>query len=163
MLDIYNWKTSLWLKNWKLYTNMPILFIRVDADVIVNEISNKGRPHSFCGNISGNTSKKNELKILPFDHIDIMPLPIGQASLKSGGGRLHAPGYKICRLDRRADKHITTALLREYCHNDLNTTRFYTILKAANCVTRQMSEQYNASTYAQIRRANSRGALLNTN
>jgi hypothetical protein len=36
--------------------------------------------------------KKHKI-VIPqgFDHIDIMPIPIGQASLKIYGGRLHAP------------------------------------------------------------------------
>ena len=36
--------------------------------------------------------KKHKITMLQaFDHIDIMPIPIGQASLKIYGGRLHAP------------------------------------------------------------------------
>ena len=47
-----------------------------------------------------------------FDHIDIMPLPIGQASLKIYGGRLHAPKLQDLPIEpKRADKRITTRLI----------------------------------------------------
>lgn len=80
-----------------------------------------------------------------FDHIDIIQLPIGQASLKIYGGRLHAP--KLQELPIEPNSHIDEsqrAILREYCHNDLHTTHIlYDALKPQIALREQMSKQYN--------------------
>ena len=79
-----------------------------------------------------------------FDHIDIMPLPIGQASLKIYGGRLHAP--KMQELPIEPNALITPEqreVLRHYCHNDLQVTRIlYDELRPQIALREQMSEQY---------------------
>lgn len=58
-----------------------------------------------------------------WDHIDLIELAIGQASLKIYGGRLHAP--KMQDLPIEPDASINAeqrAQLREYCRNDLEIT-----------------------------------------
>ena len=69
--------------------------------------------------------KKHKINIPQgFDHIDIIELPIGQASLKIYGGRLHAP--KLQDLPIEPSAIITPEqreTLRLYCHNDLQVTR----------------------------------------
>ena len=89
--------------------------------------------------------KKHKI-VIPsaFDHIDIINLPIGQASLKIYGGRLHAP--KLQDLPIEPSAIITPeqrAILREYCHNDLQVTRIlYEELKPQIALREQMSKQY---------------------
>ena len=79
-----------------------------------------------------------------FDHIDIMPIPIGQASLKIYGGRLHAPKMQDLPIEPSAlisPFHRKT--LRLYCHNDLEVTRIlYEELKPQIALREQMSKQY---------------------
>ena len=89
--------------------------------------------------------KKHKINIpSSFDHIDIMPLPIGQASLKIYGGRLHAP--KMQELPIEPNALITPEqreVLRHYCHNDLQVTRIlYDELRPQIALREQMSEQY---------------------
>ena len=89
--------------------------------------------------------KKHKINIpSSFDHIDIMPLPIGQASLKIYGGRLHAP--KMQELPIEPNATITPEqreVLRHYCHNDLQVTRIlYDELRPQIALREQMSEQY---------------------
>ena len=80
-----------------------------------------------------------------FDHIDIMPLPIGQASLKIYGGRLHAP--KMQELPIEPNATITPEqreILRHYCHNDLQVTRIlYDELRPQIALREQMSKTYD--------------------
>lgn len=80
-----------------------------------------------------------------WQHIDIIALPIGQASLKIYGGRLHAPKLQDLPIEPNAlISAPQRALLREYCHNDLNTTKIlYDALKPQIVLREQMSEQYN--------------------
>ena len=90
--------------------------------------------------------KKHKINIPQgFDHIDIMPLPIGQASLKIYGGRLHAP--KMQELPIEPNATITPEqreVLRHYCHNDLQVTRIlYEELKPQIALREQMSKQYS--------------------
>ena len=90
--------------------------------------------------------KKHKITMLQaFDHIDIIEIPIGQASLKIYGGRLHAP--KLQDLPIEPSALITPeqrAILREYCHNDLEVTRLlYEALKPQIALREQMSKQYN--------------------
>ena len=89
--------------------------------------------------------KKHKINIpASFDHIDIMPIPIGQASLKIYGGRLHAP--KMQELPIEPNATITPEqreVLRHYCHNDLQVTRIlYDELRPQIALREQMSEQY---------------------
>lgn len=89
--------------------------------------------------------KKHKI-IIPqgFDHIDIMPIPIGQASLKIYGGRLHAPKLQDLPIEPSAlitPFHRKT--LRLYCHNDLQVTRIlYEELRPQIALREQMSKQY---------------------
>ncbi len=90
-------------------------------------------------------SKNHKLSIpSAFDHIDIINLPIGQASLKIYGGRLHAP--KMQDLPIEPSAIITPEqrkTLRLYCHNDLQVTRIlYEELKPQIALREQMSKQY---------------------
>lgn len=90
--------------------------------------------------------KKHKINIpTAFDHIDIIELPIGQASLKIYGGRLHAP--KLQDLPIEPNAIITSeqrAILREYCHNDLQVTHIlYDELRPQIALREQMSKQYN--------------------
>lgn len=80
-----------------------------------------------------------------WQHIDIIALPVGQASLKIYGGRLHAPKLQDLPIEPNAlISAPQRALLREYCHNDLNTTKIlYDALKPQIALREQMSEQYN--------------------
>ena len=89
--------------------------------------------------------KKHKINIpTAFDHIDIMPIPIGQASLKIYGGRLHAP--KMQDLPIEPSAIITPeqrSILREYCHNDLQVTRIlYDELRPQIALREQMGKQY---------------------
>ena len=89
--------------------------------------------------------KKNKINIpASFDHIDIMPIPIGQASLKIYGGRLHAPKLQDLPIEPSAIIIASQrAILREYCHNDLQVTRIlYEELKPQIALREQMSKQY---------------------
>ena len=90
--------------------------------------------------------KKHKINIpASFDHIDIMPIPIGQASLKIYGGRLHAPKMQDLPIEPSAlisPFHRKT--LRLYCHNDLQVTRIlYEELKPQIALREQMSKQYS--------------------
>jgi hypothetical protein len=83
--------------------------------------------------------KKHKINIPQgFDHIDIMPIPIGQASLKIYGGRLHAPKLQDLPIEPSAlitPFHRKT--LRLYCHNDLAShAHFVRRTKASNRLTR---------------------------
>jgi len=90
---------------------------------------------------------KHHKLVIPksFDHIDIIELPIGQASLKIYGGRLHAP--KLQDLPIEPSALITPeqrAILREYCHNDLEVTRLlYEALKPQIELREKMGAQYD--------------------
>ena len=90
--------------------------------------------------------KKHKI-VIPsaFDHIDIIEIPIGQASLKIYGGRLHAP--KLQDLPIEPSALITPeqrAILREYCHNDLEVTRLlYEALKPQIELREKMGAQYD--------------------
>ena len=90
--------------------------------------------------------KKHKINIpASFDHIDIMPIPIGQASLKIYGGRLHAQKLQDLPIEPSAIIIASQrATLREYCHNDLQVTRIlYDELKPQIALREQMSKQYD--------------------
>lgn len=79
-----------------------------------------------------------------WDHIDLIELAIGQASLKIYGGRLHAP--KMQDLPIEPDASISPeqrAQLREYCRNDLEMTAIlYRQLEPQIALRVTMGEQY---------------------
>lgn len=78
------------------------------------------------------------------DHIDIIEVAPGIASLKIYGGRLHAP--KLQDLPIELDASITPkqrGQLREYCANDLRTTlALFKKLEPQITLREQMGEQY---------------------
>jgi len=79
-----------------------------------------------------------------WDHIDLIELPIGKASLKIYGGRLNAHTIQDLPID--PDQSITYDLrepMRQYCHNDLHTTKLlYDNLVNQIDLRVRMSEQY---------------------
>lgn len=93
-----------------------------------------------------NNMKHWQLGIEPVkcDHIDIIEVAPGIASLKIYGGRLHAP--KIQDLPIEPDADITTEqrlLLQQYCENDLYTTDLlYQKLELQIKLREQMSSEY---------------------
>ena len=79
-----------------------------------------------------------------WDHIDLIEVAPGQASLKIYGGRLHAP--RLQDLPISPDQRITPEqrdLLRRYCENDLETTALLADALSDQLDLRvSMSEQY---------------------
>jgi hypothetical protein len=78
------------------------------------------------------------------DHIDLIEVAPGQASLKLYGGRLHCQTLQDLPIEPEAvitpDQH---ALLRRYCENDLRTTlALYERLQPQLRLREEMSEQY---------------------
>lgn len=73
-----------------------------------------------------------------------MPIPIGQASLKIYGGRLHAPKLQDLPIEPNALINASQrALLREYCHNDLHTTKLlYDAVRPQIELREKMGKQY---------------------
>lgn len=79
-----------------------------------------------------------------WDHIDLIELPIGRSSLKIYGGRLNAHTIQDLPID--PDQDISPDLrapMREYCHNDLHTTKLLhdNLIDQIDLRVR-MSEQY---------------------
>lgn len=81
-----------------------------------------------------------------WDHIDLIELAIGQASLKIYGGRLHAPKMQDLPIDPEASIDAEQrALLREYCRNDLEMTSIlYRHLQPQIDLRVTMGKQYGA-------------------
>lgn len=81
-----------------------------------------------------------------WDHIDLIELAIGSASLKIYGGRLNAP--KMQDLPIEPDEQISPEqrdVLRRYCINDLETTLLlYRHLTPQIELRERMSEQYGS-------------------
>lgn len=79
-----------------------------------------------------------------WDHIDLIEVAPGKASLKIYGGRMHAPTMQdlpISPDDKIAEEQ--RELLRKYCRNDVDTTELlYRKLEPAVRLREQMSEQY---------------------
>jgi len=79
-----------------------------------------------------------------WDHIDLIEVAPGKASLKIYGGRMHAPTMQDLPIS--PDDKITEEqreLLRKYCRNDVETTELlYRKLEPAVRLREQMSEQY---------------------
>ena len=80
----------------------------------------------------------------PVDHIDLIEVAPGIASLKLYGGRLHA--HKMQDLPIEPDQNITPEQreeLKTYCRNDLELTQvLYNKLKGQIDLRRSMSAQY---------------------
>jgi len=67
--------------------------------------------------------KEYKLETMPLDHIDLIEVAPGIASLKAYGGRLHAPKMQDTPVDFA--KALTASEMgdvRKYCVNDLDTT-----------------------------------------
>lgn len=79
-----------------------------------------------------------------WDHIDLIEVAPGQASLKVYGGRMNAPTMQDLPIEPNAT--ITSEQreqLRVYCRNDVDTTELlYQKLKGAIELRAQMSKQY---------------------
>ena len=79
-----------------------------------------------------------------WDHIDLIEVAPGMSGLKIYGGRLNAP--KMQDLPIAPDARIADCereLMREYCDNDLHTTKLlYDTLKPQLALRVSMSEQY---------------------
>ncbi len=84
-------------------------------------------------------NKKHQL-----DHIDLIEVAPGKASLKLYGGRLHCDKMQDLPIDPAANiLPEQREPMRLYCGNDLNTTRdLYLSLKEQLQLRQQMSDQY---------------------
>ncbi len=85
------------------------------------------------------------IKPVPADHIDLMEVAPGQASLKLYGGRLHAPTLQDLPIEPSAViEPAQREQLRLYCENDLRTTlALYERLAPQIELREQMSVQYD--------------------
>ena len=79
-----------------------------------------------------------------WNHIDLIEVAPGQASLKIYGGRLGAPKMQDLPIDPDASiSRLDRELLRRYCVNDLDTTeRLYHSLEKQIALREDMSAQY---------------------
>lgn len=79
-----------------------------------------------------------------WDHIDIIEVAQGQASLKTYGGRLHAPTIQDLPIEPSAEiQPEQRKLLRDYCVNDLETTKLlFDKLEKQIKLRESMSEEY---------------------
>lgn len=112
---------------------------KLSDDIILS-----GKPAWMIGSNSGVEIPRNAYGKLLWDHIDLIDVAPGQASLKIYGGRLNAP--KLQDLPIKPDAMITPEqrdLLRTYCLNDLETTELlYNTLKKELSLRLDMSKQY---------------------
>ena len=104
--------------------------------------------------------KEHKLTVPDFDkHIDIIEIPIGQASLKIYGGRIHTKKMQDLPIDPNAlIKDSERALMREYCANDTQVTgELFDALKGQIDLRKEMTAQYginlNSKSDAQIAEA----------
>lgn len=81
-----------------------------------------------------------------WDHIDLIELAIGSASLKIYGGRLNARRMQDLPIDPAASiSPAQREVLRNYCVNDLETTALlYNHLRPQIALRERLSEQYGA-------------------
>lgn len=93
---------------------------------------------------SWQTLEAFDVKLPKIDHIDLIEVAPGIASLKIYGGRLHSK--RLQDLPIEPDASISPdqyPLLRRYCRNDLQTTKeLYIKLQPQIALREQMSEQY---------------------
>ena len=91
------------------------------------------------------TARNHELQVpKSWDHIDLIEVAPGQSSLKIYGGRLHAPRLQDLPITPEAIiSEDDRQRLRDYCENDLETTRLLAEALDAQLDLRvSMSEQY---------------------
>jgi hypothetical protein len=92
-------------------------------------------------------------------HIDIIELPIGQASLKIYGGRIHTKKMQDLPIDPNALIQDTErSLMRKYCRNDTQVTgELFDALRGQIDLRKEMTAQYginlNSKSDAQIAEA----------
>lgn len=81
-----------------------------------------------------------------WDHVDLIELAIGSASLKIYGGRLNAHRMQDLPIDPGASiEPAQREVLRDYCINDLETTALlYRHLSPQIALRERLSEQYGA-------------------
>jgi hypothetical protein len=114
----------------------------------IKELSDKiilsGKPAWMIGNKAGVEIPRNTYGKLLWNHIDLIDVAPGQASLKIYGGRLNAP--KMQDLPIQPDALISSedrGLLRTYCLNDLETTELlFNALHKEIKLRADMSKQY---------------------
>lgn len=90
-------------------------------------------------------AKDNGLRIRSgWDHIDVIDVAPGKASLKIYGGRMHAPKLQDLPITPDASINPEQRLeLRRYCKNDLDTTEaLYRALEPAIKLREQIGKQY---------------------
>jgi len=90
-------------------------------------------------------ARDRQVRISPqWDHIDLIEVAPGQASLKIYGGRLHCPTMQELPIEPDADiKPAQRQGLRAYCKNDLDTTEsLFRKLEAAIKLRVEMGKQY---------------------
>ena len=108
--------------------------------------ANNAKLKEFSDKIIKNNAKPWTLKIPgnDWDHIDLIEISPGIASLKIYGGRMHCPKMQDLPID--PDQDISPeqrALLRHYCANDLYTTQaLFDKLTPQIKLREQMSAQY---------------------
>jgi hypothetical protein len=92
-------------------------------------------------------------------HIDIIELPIGQASLKIYGGRIHTKKMQDLPIDPNAlIQDNERSLMRKYCRNDTQVTgELFDALRGQIDLRKEMTTQYginlNSKSDAQIAEA----------
>ena len=104
-----------------------------------------------------------------FNHVDIIELCIGKASLKTYAGRLHC--QKMQDLPIEPNAHIRPdqrEILKEYCHNDLvNTKHLLDEIKPQLELRREMSKEYRldlrSKSDSQIAEAVIKSEIIKTN
>lgn len=104
--------------------------------------------------------KEHKLFTPSYDnHIDIIEIPIGQASLKIYGGRIHTKKMQDLPIDPNAlIQDCERNLMREYCRNDTQVTgELFDALKGQIDLRKEMTQQYginlNSKSDAQIAEA----------
>ena len=98
----------------------------------------------FSNESSAKILKAMEIRVPAWDHIDLIEVAPGKSSLKIYGGRLNAPKMQDLPIAPDASiKPDEREIIRQYCVNDLHTTRLlYETLKPAIDLRASMGEQY---------------------
>lgn len=132
--------------NYDLYMIEAALqgFSNNDIKELSDKIILSGKPSWMIGNKAGVEIPRNAYGRLLWNHIDLIDVAPGQASLKIYGGRLNAP--KMQDLPIEPDALISPEqrdLLRTYCLNDLETTELlFNALRKEIKLRAEMSKQY---------------------
>lgn len=115
-----------------------------DLKKLSDDIILSGKSAWMIGNKAGVDIPRTAYGKLMWNHIDLIDVAPGQASLKIYGGRLNAP--KMQDLPIEPDAAISPddrELLRTYCLNDLETTELlFNALKKEIDLRVSMSKQY---------------------